>query len=63
MHPALAGTLESAAKRARMVDTILKHLKYPGVVVVDEIGIENHRNQTLNTKIPLAAYISVQEEG
>ena len=46
VHPAHAGTIESATKRARMVDTVVKHSKRAGVVVVGEIGIDNHRNQT-----------------
>ena len=46
VHPAYAGTIESATKRARMVNTVVKHSKRAGVVVVGEIGIDNHRNQT-----------------
>ena len=46
VHPAHAGTIDSAAKRARMVDTVVKHSKRAGVVAVGEIGIDNHRNQT-----------------
>ena len=46
VHPAYAGTIESATKRARMVDTFVKHSMRAGVVVVGEIGIDNHRNQT-----------------
>ena len=46
VHPAYAGTIESATKRARMVDTVVNHLKRAGVVAVGEIGINNHCNQT-----------------
>ena len=46
VHPAHAGTIDSATKRARTVDTIVKHLKRAGVVAVGKIGIDNHRNQT-----------------
>ena len=46
VHPAAAGTIESATKRARMVDTVVKHSKRAGVIAAGEIGIDNHRNQT-----------------
>ena len=46
VHPAHAGTIDTATMRARMVDTIVKHSKRVGVAVVGEIGIDNHRNQT-----------------
>ena len=49
-HPAAAGTIESAAKRVRMVDTVVKHSKCSGVVAVGEIGIDNHRNQTVKAR-------------
>ena len=47
VHPAVAGTIESGAKRMTMVDTVVKHSKRAGVVAVGEISIDNHGNQTL----------------
>ena len=46
VHPAHAGAIDSANKRTRMVETVVKHSKRAGVVAVGEIGIDNHRNQT-----------------
>ena len=41
VHPAHAGTIDSATKRARVVDIVVKHSKRASVIAVGDIGIDN----------------------
>ena len=66
VNAAHAGTIESVTKRARMLDTVVKHSKSAGVVAVGEIGIDNHCNQTQkardNCKLFLDALLTALQQ-
>ena len=66
VNPAHAGTIESATKRARILDTVVKHSKSASVVAVGEIGIDIHCNQTQkardNCKLFLDALLTALQQ-